>query len=140
MSNGIYNYARYMLSTANLDWRAADMVLTAWSGTPTFNPQHRVVADLVAVVGAANKLGDSLPIVDSTVDPEGYNQTSAVVIQGVAVSKQVNYFTMSLRAGVPEQSELLLFVDTASGLPFVSNNLEIVVIPDWAENRGWFRA
>jgi hypothetical protein len=140
MSNGIYNFARYMLSTGNLDWRAADMVLTAWSGVPTFNPVHRIVGDLSVAVGAANKLGDSLPIVDSTVDSEGYNQTSAVVIQGVAASKQVTYFTMSLRNAVPDQSELLLFVDTADGLPFVSNNLEIVVIPDWAEARGWFRA
>jgi len=140
VSNQIYDFARYLLSTGNLDWRAADMVLTAWSGVPTFSPVHRVVGDLVIAVGAANKLGDSLPIVDSTVDPEGYNQTSAVVIPDVAVSKQVTYFTMSLRHAVPEQSELLLFVDTASGLPFVSNNLDIVVIPDWAEARGWFRA
>lgn len=140
ISNNIYDFGRYLLSTAGLDWRTADMVLTAWSGTPTFNPTHRVVGDLSLAVGAANKLGNSLPIVDSTVSVEGYNQTSAVIIQGVAVSKQVNYFTMSLRSGVPDQSELLLFVDTADGLPFVSNNLDIVVIPDWAAARGWFRA
>jgi hypothetical protein len=140
MANGIYDFARYLLSTGNLDWRAADMVLTAWSGVPTFNPKHRIVGEIAAVVGAANKLGDSLPIVDSTVDAEGYNQTSNVVIQGVAVNKQVNFFTMSLRHPVPNEAELLLFVDTADGLPFVSNNLDIVVIPDWAEARGWFRA
>jgi hypothetical protein len=138
--NGIYDTARYALSTAGIDWRAAELMLTAWAGEPTFAPEDRIVGDLIVRVGVDNKLGDSLPIVDSTVTPDGYNQTSSVVIQDVPLGREVTFFTMSLRQAVPEQSELFLFIDTAVGMPFISNNLDIVVIPDWAQARGWFRA
>ena len=140
MANGVYDYARYLLSTAGLDWRAADLMLTAWSGAPDFVPSDRIVGDIVVRVGAEDKLGDSLPIVDNFVTQDGYNQTSAVIIQGVPVSREVTFFTMSLRHPVPEQADLILFTDTVLGMPFIANGLDIIVLPDWAQARGWFRA
>ena len=40
-ANNIYDLARYQLLTAQLDWRAIPLVLTAWSGSPDFDPNRR---------------------------------------------------------------------------------------------------
>lgn len=134
--NKIYDQGRYLLATAGLDWRATDLVLVAWSGTPVFTKTDRTVADIVTR-GVTALLGYSQTITAKTVAGDGALQTNHVVIPGVSVGPMVSHLTMCRRNATPNLSELLLYVDDAEGLPFTPNGLDMVLTPDWLQNRGW---
>jgi hypothetical protein len=137
--NTIYNEARRRLATAALNWPAIDLVLVAWTGTPTFYANDKIVSD-VAAHGAA-PAAYSQTIVHKAVALDGTAQTDHVLLPMVPIGSTITYFTMCQRhPTVPEQSQLILFIDDAENLPFEPNGLDIVVEPDWLENRGWFRA
>jgi len=130
--NTIYNSARYQLMTAQLNWLTVDLTLTAWSGAAVFDPLDETISD-VGAHGPVNR-GSSLPITSQTVAPDGTAQTNQVVIPAVPIGDPVTFFTMSNGA------QLILFIDEAEGLPFVPNGLDMVVQPDWLQNRGWWKA
>jgi hypothetical protein len=137
MPNTIYDRARVQLLTAQLDWRTIPLVLTAWSGTPAFNPLHQIIADIVAASGV--ELGHSMEITEQSVSADGTAQTNEVVVPGVPVGSMVTWFTMAWLNATYAQSSLILFIDDAEGLPFDPNGLDMLVTPDWLENRGWWR-
>jgi hypothetical protein len=130
--NNVYDVARYRLMTSAFDWRAANLVLTAWSGTPVFSATDETIAD-VATHGPVER-GSSLPITSKTVASNGTAQTNQVVIPDVLIGDPVTFFTMS------DGDELVLFIDEATELPFVPNGLDMLVQSDWLEQRGWWRA
>ena len=134
--NDVYDFARVQLLTAQLDWRSIPLVLTAWSGTPLFVPSHQVIADIAASIA---ELGHSMAITEQSVSADGTAQTNEVLIPGVPVGPDVTWFTMAWLKPIYTQSSLILFIDDAEGLPFEPNGLDIVVTPDWLENRGWWR-
>jgi hypothetical protein len=139
LTNTIYNEARRRLATAALNWPVVDLVLIAWTGPPTFYANDKVISD-VAAHGAV-LAAYSQTIVHKAVALDGTAQTDQVLLPMVPIGPTITYFTMCQRhATVPEQSQLILFIDEAENLPFVPNGLDIVVEPDWLENRGWFRA
>ena len=78
--------------------------------------------------------GSSLPITSQTVAPDGTAQTNQVIIPGVPIGAPITFFTMS------DADQLILFIDEAVELPFVPNGLDMVVQPDWLEQRGWWKA
>ena len=134
--NVAYDQARFLWATAGLDWRVTDLVLVAWSGAPNFVKTDVKVADIVAR-GLTALAGYSQVITQKSVAVDGAMQTNNVVIPAVPIGPPVTHFTMCRRNATPNQSELLLFVDDAEGLPFTTNGLDMVVTPDWTLNRGW---
>ena len=135
--NTIYDAARYKLMTAAFDWTATDLLLTCWSGTPVFVPTDQTIGD-VGIHGPVER-GSSLPITSQSVTPDGTGQTNKVVIPAVAVGAPITFFTMSDRKPTHSLSELILFIDEAEDLPFDPNGLDMVVYPDWLQQRGWWR-
>lgn len=137
MVNTIYDKARVQLLTAEFDWLSMPLVLTAWSGTPTFIPTDETIADVVS--HGAVELGSSMAITAQSVFPNGTAQTNRVVIPAVPIGPMVTWFIMSKKHSTHTQSQPILFIDTAEGLPFDPNGLDIAVEPDWLQSRGWFR-
>ena len=137
--NDIYDEARRRLATATLDWTAIDLMLTAWRGTPTFVPTDKTINDVIAH-GNSTVAAYSLPIVTKDVAVDGTAQTDEVVLPDVAIGAPITHFTMCQRNVVPESGQLILFIDNAEGLPFIPNGLDMVIKPDWLQNKGWFRA
>ena len=127
----IYDVARYRLMTGAFDWLTANLVLTAWSGTPVFSATDEVITDVAAHGPVAR--GSSLPITSKTVTTDGTGQTNQVVIPAVAIGDPITFFTMS------DGTALILFIDDAIELPFIPNGLDMLVQPDWLEQRGWWR-
>jgi hypothetical protein len=137
MPNSIYDQARYQLLTAALDWRSVPLVMSAWSGTPLFEPTDQTIADIL--LHGFTELSYSMPITGQKVSTDGTAQTDPVVIPGVLIGPDVTWFTFARKNVTHELSELILFIDQAEGLPFEPNSLDIVVQPDWLQGRGWWR-
>jgi hypothetical protein len=120
--NGIYDAARYKLMTALFDWTKTDLLLTCWSGAPTFVPTDTTIADMLTH-GVVDR-GSSLPVTSKTVAPDGTAQTNQIVIPGVAIGDPITFFTMSEKKPTHNLSELILFLDEALDL----------------QKRGWWKA
>ena len=137
MTNAIYDTARYRFAIANIDWRAADTLLVAWSGVPDFLPGDPTVAAIKA--RGNTELGRSLAITAKTVAAAGNLQTNNVVIPAIAAGPTITWFTMCLAQALADSAVPLLFIDDAENLPFACNGIDVTVQPDWAESRGWGR-
>lgn len=135
--NNIYDDARFALLTAQINWPAIGLTLSAWAGAPDFDPTDSTIADIKA--RGAVELGVSLPVLGTAVASNGTAQTGPVVIPAVPIGPNVTWFTMARTNAAHDLSSLLLFVDDAMGLPFVPDGLDMLVQPDWALRRGWFR-
>lgn len=133
--NRPYNIARFRMLNDGLDWTLSDLRLTAWGGVPSYNPVDDAPSDIVG--RGYTPLGVSLPVTQKTVSADGTAQTNQAVIPAVPIGPPVTWFTMHKVVGLG--SELILFVDDAVELPFDPNGLDMVVQPDWFDNRGWFR-
>ncbi len=137
MSNQLYDDARFKLSTGSFDWRAIDLVLTAWAGTPDYAQTDRTLSDIVGRGGVA--LGHSMPVTSKTVSSDGTVQTNQVIIPAVPIGQNVTWFTFAKRTATVNLSELIEFIDDVDGLPFVPNGLDMVINPDWVQDQGWWR-
>lgn len=82
---------------------------------------------------------ESQAITGKAVTTDGYLQTSGVVFTSVPVVGSLTSFMMILRGADVPTSIPLLFIDTAVNLPFITNGLDVVVQPDWLQNRAWGR-
>jgi hypothetical protein len=135
--NSIYDNARRQLLTAGLNWPVDPLVVSAWSGALNFLPTETTIAAIKAR-GFVER-GVSLPINNAAVTTDGTAQTDQVVIPAVPIGADVTRLTLAKVKTPHDNSELVLFIDEAEGLPFVTNGLDLVVQPDWVQNRGWFR-
>jgi hypothetical protein len=131
--NSIYDTARYRFATAGLDWTQIPLILLAYSGTPLFVPEDQTVAAIDGR-GQTLRIADSQAILSKAVSPEGYLQTGNVVFETIPIGYPITHFVMSMSATLP-----LLFIDDAVDLPFEPNGLDVVITPDWLEQRGWGR-
>lgn len=137
MSNNVYDRARYEFVTGAFNWPTMELVLAAMAGTPDFVPTDMTI-DQVLTRGTLN-LGYSLPVTSRTVAADGTTQTNQVLIPDVPVGQDITWFVLAERNATLPLSQLILFIDEAKDLPFVPNGLDVVIQPDWLENRGWFR-
>ena len=137
--NGIYDLARYQLLTAQFDWQTIPLVLSAWGGTPMFVPTDQTIADVAS--HGSPELGTSIPITAQSVAINGTAQTNHVLIPPILPAGPiVTWFTMSRQYPTTHAfSQPILFIDEADELPFDPRGLEIIVQPDWLDERGWFR-
>jgi hypothetical protein len=136
--SNIYDWARAQLLTANLDWLGVELVVSAWSGTPTFVPTDVTIAN-VKSRGAVER-AYSLPVAGTSVSIDGTAKSDPVVIPTVPVGAPILWFTMSEVAVPHDTSKLILFLnDVVPPLPFIPNGLDLVLTPDWSAGRGWWR-
>jgi len=135
--NEIYDIQRYEQKTAGFDWTKIPLMLTAWSGTPVFKAYHKTISEIVAA--GCTERGSSLPITYQHVHNDGTAQTNQVLIPKVPIGAPITFFTMSKRTVPHQAAELILFLDDVYLLPFIANGLDLIVTPDWLQNRGWFR-
>jgi len=135
--NNIYNVARVDLLTGSFSWPGIDARLVAWSSAQDFDELDETVADISARAGQI--VGYSDPITVQSVSPNGTAQTNQVLIPISAVGPPVTWFTMVKHAPVQADAQLVLYIDEAEGLPFDHRGLDIVVQPDWLQQRGWWR-
>jgi hypothetical protein len=138
MANALYNTAANKLMTGVFDWRDVDLMLVAWGGVPDYLPSELTIGNLKARTGLV-EIGVSMPVTEQSVAADGTGQTNTVVIPEVPVGPDVTWFTLCERKTPQDSSALILFVDTAEGLPYEPNGLDLVVHPDWMSQRGWFR-
>jgi len=129
----IYDIARRSLLIGALPWLTTDLVLSAFGGTPLFDPTHDSMADIIAINGAP--LGTSLAVTGNGATADGVAQTDPIVIPAVPIGPDVTWFVLA----VGPSTMPVLFIDDAQELPFVPNGLDLVVSPDWAYQQGWFR-
>lgn len=99
-----------------------------------FVPTDTSIYDITAR-GDTVLVKTSLPITVKTVSADGTAQTNGVVVPEVPIGPNITHFTLHEAFG-----NLILFIDEALNLPFTPNGLDLVVQPDWLEQRGWFRA
>ena len=139
MSNKPYDVARVRMLTASLDWPETDIILSLWSGTPTFNPKHTVIGHIVGLGGDVTLRGHSMPTADTTVAGDGTAQSDVMLIKTVPIGPDITWMTLSERWSTTKSSKLLIYIDEAMFLPFRANGLDVVVTPDWLQQKGWFR-
>lgn len=136
--SGIYDLGRVKLLTAALNWPAANLVVSAWTGAPDFLVTDTKLSTIKA--RGHTEAGVSLPVTNPTVAANGTAATDAVVVPGIAVGQVINWLTMAELKSPHDDSELILFLDqTDAPLPFEGNGLDFVLQPDWLSNQGWFR-
>ena len=135
--NTIYDAARVKLLSATLNWVASDLMLSAWSGTPSFIASEYQLADIIA--RGYTERGSSMIVNNKGVSSDGTAQTDHILIPTVSIGPDITWFTMSVRKPTHNLSDLILYIDDAVELPFTPNGLDMVVSPDWLNNRGWFR-
>jgi hypothetical protein len=135
--NNIYDHARYQLLTAGIDWRTVPLVLSVWGDEPLFDPTDKTIAD-IQTHGFA-ELGYSMTITGQAVSNDGTAQTNPVLIPGIPAGSLVTWFTFAWKNVTHVNSQLILFIDQAEGIPFEANGLDVVVQPDWLQERGWWR-
>lgn len=136
--NDIYNIARYRFANAQLNWTAVPLRMLAFSGTLDFDPTDDAVSDITAR-GLSALVMESQVVNHQSVSLEGYLQSDAIVIPSVPVGAEITSFVMILKTADVPSSIPLLFFDTALNLPFIPNGLDMVVQPDWFDQRGWAR-
>ena len=137
MANNLYDDSRYKMMSASFNWGAIDLMLVAWSGTPSYIATEKTVQ---AIVNRGYTVrSTSTTITSKTIAADGTGQTNQVVLPAVAIGPNITWFTMVKKLGTTNASELILFVDTAETFPFVANGLDLVVQPDWLTKRGWFK-
>jgi hypothetical protein len=137
VTNNLYDAQRRFMLLSNFNWTTMALRLLAWSGTPSFVATDTTVNNLI---GRGYTIrGTSLDVLGKAVTTTGVAQTSAITIPDVPVGNNITWFTMVKFNASPNAQELILFIDDAFELPFVPNGNDMLVRPDWAQERGWFR-
>jgi hypothetical protein len=138
MTNSIYDSARYRFGKALLDWSTAPLFLLAYSGTPVFYPEDTAVSDITARAETL-MVSQSQAIAGKNVTLQGFLQTGPVVFEEVPIGPPITHFIMVSQSALLPAAIPLLYIDVAENMPYVPNGLDIVVTPDWLEQRGWGR-
>ena len=134
--NRPYDIARYRMLTKAFDW-LLPVRAVAWVGPPDFVAGDLTIGDIK--LRGHVQAGYSLPVTLQVATPDGTAQTNAVVIPTPTAGVNIAWLTLVVHNATTDLSDLIMFIDQATGLPFDSNGLDIVLQPDWSLNQGWFR-
>lgn len=135
--SAIYDYLANRLLNAAFNWNTADIQLIAWTGVPTFVATDDTITTFKT--HGATELGRSQPVLARSVASQGIAKSGPIVIPAVPVGPQITHFTMTLKNVSPDAGNMLWFIDDVLGLPYDPDGTDVVVQPDWLQNRGWFR-
>jgi hypothetical protein len=137
--NNLYLNARYRMVTGDFDWRTLDVLLAAWSGPYMFDEGHRTNNDVVLAGGIPIAYAE--PNASNTIHAQtAIVQTNPILFRQVPIGPPLVFLTQAIRGINELSSELIAYYDTGEGLPYAPNGLDVLVHPDWLNQRGWFRA
>lgn len=135
MANALFDNARELFLTAGLDWTAGTIkACLVDTGTYTVNlSAHNYLGDGVsaAIVGGANGRSANLASRTATDGAADAADVTFSTITGVSIEAIVLYRD----TGVDATSELIAYIDTATGLPITPNGGDIIVTWDNGSNR-----
>lgn len=135
MANALFDNARELFLTAGLDWTAGTIkACLVDTGTYTVNLSgHNYLGDGVsaAIVGGANGRSANLASRTATDGAADAADVTFSTIAGVSIEAIVLYRD----TGVDATSELIAYIDTATGLPITPNGGDIIVTWDNGANR-----
>ena len=135
MANALFDNARELFLTAGLDWTAGTIkACLVDTGTYTVNlSAHNYLGDGVsaAIVGGANGRSANLASRTATDGAADAADVTFSTITGVSIEAIVLYRD----TGVDATSELIAYIDTATGLPITPNGGDIIVTWDNGANR-----
>lgn len=135
MANALFDNARELFLTAGLDWTAGTIkACLVDTGTYTVNlSAHNYLGDGVsaAIVGGSNGRSANLASRTATDGAADAADVTFSTITGVSIEAIVLYRD----TGVDATSELIAYIDTATGLPITPNGGDIIVTWDNGANR-----
>ena len=135
MANALFDNARELFLTAGLDWTAGTIkACLVDTGFYTVNlSAHNYLGDGVsaAIVGGANGRSANLASRTATDGAADAADVTFSTITGVSIEAIVLYRD----TGVDATSELIAYIDTATGLPITPNGGDIIVTWDNGANR-----
>lgn len=135
--NAIYNLTKYKMMTGAFDWRTLDLRVFVFTGDPDFNPTDTIVNDILARSGVL--LGVSQAILNPAVLMDGTGKSSDALVPNVLTGEVITWMVLANHAPVENNSQLVAYIDEAENLPFMANGLDVLIKPDWLQNRGWVR-
>jgi hypothetical protein len=138
MANTLYDGARSRFAKGEIDW-INDTFKVCLVDTGSYTPNFSVHQYLSDIGESARNFGDSgaagVLLANTTVESNGaldgndctFQNVSGNTIEAVVIYKDVS--------GVPGNSPLIAYLDTATGLPITPNGGDIIVTWDNGVNR-----
>lgn len=136
--NRVYDVARFKFATAGINWNTAALRVLAYSDDPIFFPADTQIADITARA-VTTLVSTSQPVTGKNVTTQGYLQTGNIVFPLVPIGLPITHMIIVDMPAAIEVATPLIYIDDAYDLPFVPNGLDVVVTPDWLQQRGWGR-
>jgi hypothetical protein len=120
MANILYPKGAEAILNGDIDWNTDTIkVALVDTGTYTYNAAHDFLDDLSGVVGTAQTLG-SVTITGGVLDAANptFTAVSGATVEALVIYKDT---------GVAGTSPLLVYIDSATGLPVTPNGGDITV-------------
>lgn len=129
--SSLYAVARSRMLKATFDWVNIPARLHAFAVPYLFDESHATLSQVGVPVAS------SLNLTGQVVSPAGYARSDSAVLIDVPAGQTVTFLILAEHG--PVDPPLIAFIDEAEGLPLLTNGLDQVVVPDWIQQRGWFR-
>jgi hypothetical protein len=120
MANILYPKGAEAILNGDIDWNTDTIkVALVDTGTYTYNAAHDFLDDLSGVVGTAQTLG-SVTITGGVLDAANptFTAVSGATVEALVIYKDT---------GVAGTSPLLVYIDSATGLPVTPNGGDITI-------------
>jgi hypothetical protein len=139
VSNSLFNIARYKFATGTLNWSPAlNLVLIAWGGDPVFYETDTSVAAIIARA-ETTVIAHSQDMAGIAVTSSGWLQSGPALLPTVPIGPPVTHLIIATKALSWNDGTPLIYIDTGIDLPFTPDGLDVLIQPDWTEERGWCR-
>jgi hypothetical protein len=132
MANALYDKGRQAFLDGSINWSAftIKVALVKSSYTPNL-ATHQFYSDLTP---ASNVIGTDQTLASKT-STTGVADAADITFPAVTGGSTVTYLAIYYYTGTNSTSPLLALIDTATGLPLVTNGGDITVIWDNGSNR-----
>lgn len=133
MANTLYNVARSQFLEAQINWDTDDIkVLLIKTAEYSFTASHQTLADVAAVA----RVGTAQTLVTS-VTTDGAADADDVTFPAVPSGNQIGAILIYKQdaGGTDNDTVLMAWLDTATGLPITSNGGDIIITWDNGINR-----
>lgn len=133
MANTLYNIARKQFLEAQINWDTNDIrARLIKTSEYSFNAAHQTLADVAAI----SRIGDAMPLT-TAVTTDGAADADDVTFSAVEAGHQIGAILIYKQdaGGTDNDTVLLAWLDTATGLPITSNGGDIIATWDNGINR-----
>lgn len=129
MANAVYNSARASFLDADIDWSADTIKISLVRGY-TFNAAHDFLND---VTGAGTQVATAT--LGSKTSTSGVADAADFTFSAVSAGAACDALVIYKDTGSAATSNLIAFIDTATGLPVTPNGGDISISFDSGANR-----